>query len=156
MEIRPASCEQAAAFMSLDLDGELSRFEQAMLRRHLSGCERCAEEAGRAAALTALLRSVPLEELSVPVVVSRSGRRRLAVVQSVAAVAVVALAGSWFGLSITGRPANHAGSSKQPQVRPALAKVIAPDDRFDWQGGGPARGQRFVQFVPGGLHMSDS
>jgi putative zinc finger protein len=153
MELRPASCEQAARFVSLDLDGELSRFERALLKRHLGRCAPCAEEALRTAALTALLRSVPLEEMSVPVGVSRPRSSRLAVIQSVAAVAFVAVAGSWFGLSMAdrrpSRPAVHV------QAQPTAAKVVASDDRFDWQAGGPARGQRFVQFVPGGLHMSD-
>jgi anti-sigma factor RsiW len=156
MDFRPASCEQAARFVSLDLDGELSRFERALLKRHLGRCARCTEEARRTAALTALLRSVPLEEMSMPVGVSRRRGSRLTVIQSVAAVACVAVAGSWFGLSMADRPPSHPAVHVQHQAQPIAAKVVASDDRFDWQAGGPARGQRFIQFVPGGLHMSDS
>lgn len=141
--------------MSLDLDGELSRFEQALLQRHLSRCARCAERAHGTAAVTALLRQQPLEQMSVPIGVPRR-RSRLAVVQSVAAVAVVAVAGTWLGLSMAdsrpSRPATHSA----PQSAPVIPKVVATDDRYDWQAGGPVRGQRVVQFVPGGLHMSDS
>jgi predicted anti-sigma-YlaC factor YlaD len=151
---RPASCEQAAQFVSLDLDGELSRFERAMLQRHLARCPRCAEEARRTASLTELLRSVPPEQMSMPVEVSRRRRSRLAVLQGVAGVAVVAIAGAWLGLSIADRETNRPVARIQSQV--PTAKVGASDDRFDWQAGGPARGQYVVQFVPGGLRMGDS
>jgi hypothetical protein len=153
MGFRSASCEQAAQFVSLDLDGELSRFERALLKRHLGRCAPCAEEALRTAALTALLRSVPLEEMSVPVGVSRRRRSRLTVIESVAAVAFVAVAGSWFGLSIADRPLSRPAVHVPPQAQPTAAEVIASD--LDWQAGGPTRGQRFVQFVPRGLHMSE-
>src|SRR6185312_4619620 len=119
MASRPASCEQAAQFVSLDLDGELSRFERAMLQRHLARCPRCADEARRTAALTTLLRSVPPEEMSVPVEVSRRRRSRLVVVQGVAGVAVVALAGTWFGLSMADRETSRPAVHTQSQVRPA-------------------------------------
>jgi anti-sigma factor RsiW len=153
MQLRPASCEQAAQFTSLDLDGELSRFERAILKRHLGRCARCAEDVRRTTALTTLLRSVPLEEMSVPVGVSRRRRSRLAVVQSVAAVAAVALAGIWLGSSVTDRRPSRPTVPIQSHARSAVANVVASNDPFDWQAGGPARGQRFVQFVPSGLHM---
>jgi anti-sigma factor RsiW len=151
---RPASCERAAQFVSLELDDELSTFERAMLERHLARCARCAEDARRTSALTELLRSVPAEGMSVPVEVSRRRRPRLVVLQSVAGVAVVAIAGTWLGLSISERETSRPPAQVPSPAR--SAKVVASSDRFDWQAGGPSRGQYVVQFVPGGLRMTDS
>jgi hypothetical protein len=102
--------------------------------------------------MTALLRSQPLERIDVPVVITRR-RSRLAAVQSVTAVAAVAVAGVWLGVTMAGRRAESPATPVPAQANHAAA--IGSSDRFDWQAGGPARGQRFVQFVPGGLHMSD-
>jgi anti-sigma factor RsiW len=153
MEARPASCEQAAQLASLDLDGELSRFERALLDRHLTRCPRCAAEVHRIAVATAMLRSQALEQVTVPVDLPRR-RSRLAVVQSAVAVATVAVAGVWLGVTMADRRTD----TPLPRITPEAASVsaaAASGDRFDWQAG-PVRGPRFVQFVPGGLRMSDS
>jgi len=157
MELRPAKCEQAAQFVSLDLDGELSQFERALLDRHLSRCARCAQEAHRTRAVTTQLRSQSLEQMSVPVGVSRR-RTRLSVVQSVgavAAVAVVAVGGTWLGLSMSDQRPSRPVVHIRPPAAPVASQVILADD-LDWQAGGPSRGQRFIQYVPGGLHRADS
>ena len=82
-------------------------------------------------------------------------RSRLAVVQSVAAVAAVAVAGTWLGLSMADQRPSRPVVHIRPPAAPAAPQVIATDD-LDWQAGGPSRGQRVIQFAPGGLHRSDS
>ena len=145
MEIRPAKCERAAQFVSLDLDGELSRFERAILTSHLRRCPSCAEHARSVTAATTLVRATPLEAIrlsSLP-----QGRRRIRHAAPTAmATAAVAMAALWVGFL-------HGGSSGRPvaQHAPKLPAAVnsAADDRFDWPAGVP-RGQQVVQFVPGG------
>ena len=147
MKVRPTACEQAAQWASLDLDGELSRFERKMLDRHLSRCPRCSEESHRTAVLTAVLRSQPLEEVRIPVTVTRR-RQRVGMVQRVVAVAAMAAVAVWFGVSMTGKePVNRL----QPNPWPAPSAAAASNGRFDWPASGPPRTQQVVQFVPGGL-----
>jgi predicted anti-sigma-YlaC factor YlaD len=146
MEIRPAKCERAAQFVSLDLDGELSRFERAILTSHLRRCASCAEHARSVTAATTLVRATPLEAIrlsSLP-----QGRRWIRHAAPTAmATAAVAMAALWVGFGFlhggsTGRPEAHA-----PKLPPAVNS--AAGDRFDWPAGVP-RGQQVVQFVPGG------
>jgi predicted anti-sigma-YlaC factor YlaD len=59
--VRAASCDTARACVSLQLDGELSRFEAVLLERHLGRCSACAAFASDVRASTALLRGTPLE-----------------------------------------------------------------------------------------------
>lgn len=54
-------CERSRAAISLRTDGMLSRFETALLDRHLRRCEPCRTFAAVTAAQTELLRSAPLE-----------------------------------------------------------------------------------------------
>ena len=80
-------CETARECVSLRLDGELSELEEAMLRRHLAGCEDCRTFAAAAVAFTTRLRSAPLETLapSYEAVPQRGTRRRFVGVGAVAA-----------------------------------------------------------------------
>ena len=66
-------CERAQAWASLELDGELSQLERALLATHLRGCAACAETVAGMRALTAALRDAPLEPLDRPGV-RRHGR----------------------------------------------------------------------------------
>jgi len=142
MNPRPVSCEHAAQLASLDLDGEVSRFEQAMLDHHLKRCPQCATDANATAALTALLRSQPLERIRSPVIVPRR-RSRAWIVRGVAVGAVV-VASTWVSLSaIDRRPAAQPWAQHVPRV------VI--DGRYDWPAAGPPRTEQIVQFVPGGM-----
>jgi predicted anti-sigma-YlaC factor YlaD len=56
---RTTACERAAQWVSLDLDGELSRIEAAALARHLRRCESCRYSSGEIGAFTAMLRDAP-------------------------------------------------------------------------------------------------
>ena len=89
MEPRSRACERASEFVSLELDGELSLFERAILRRHLQRCERCAAYSHEITALTEMVRAAPAEQIRVSIDVWSRRRRVYRVVQSVAATAEI-------------------------------------------------------------------
>jgi predicted anti-sigma-YlaC factor YlaD len=64
------------AWISADLDGELSELESIRLQSHLDRCESCSTFKLDVANFTVGLRDAPLEPLSTPLVAPR--RRRLA------------------------------------------------------------------------------
>lgn len=66
---RTTACERAAQWISLDLDGELGRLEQAALARHLRRCDRCRATNSEIGTFTTLLRDAPPVEPSRAVVV---------------------------------------------------------------------------------------
>jgi hypothetical protein len=77
------------AWISAELDGELSEFESILLRDHLGLCEGCSAFRADAGAFAAALREAPLEQMSRPANVSL--RRRIAF-QPLRAPAAAALA----------------------------------------------------------------
>jgi predicted anti-sigma-YlaC factor YlaD len=91
---RTTSCERAAQWISLDLDGELSELERARLARHLDRCASCRAWSAEVGGFTSLLRTAPLVELSAPLAVVLPGVRakRRAAVAAFATVAAVAAA----------------------------------------------------------------
>jgi predicted anti-sigma-YlaC factor YlaD len=70
-----SGCRNARELFSLSLDGELSKFEQHKLERHLRDCAACRRYGAMAAAITFALRGAPLERFSVsmPECLSRTG-----------------------------------------------------------------------------------
>ena len=89
---RTTSCERAAQWISLELDGELSELERARLARHLDRCASCRVWSAEVGGFTSLLRTAPFVELSAPVavVVPRVRARRRAAVATLATVAAAA------------------------------------------------------------------
>ena len=85
----PQKCDRMRAWISAELDGELSEFESILLRGHLGRCEGCSAFRADAAAFAAVLRGAQLEQMSRPVNVSL--RRRIAL-QPLRAPAAAALA----------------------------------------------------------------
>jgi len=83
------------AWISAELDGELSEFESILLRDHLARCERCSAFRADAGPFAAALREAPLEQMSRPVNVSL--RRRIAF-QPLRAPAAAALAVSMIAV----------------------------------------------------------
>jgi len=107
-------CERARAWASLQLDGELSQLEGALLDVHLRRCPACSAAVNESAAATQLLRAAPLEQPSRPLVAPSERRPararplalRLALAATLAALAagLGVLAGSVGGDSPTRSP----------------------------------------------------
>jgi predicted anti-sigma-YlaC factor YlaD len=150
MDVYARSCERAAEFVSLELDGELSLFERALLQRHLHRCEQCAAYARRVKATTELLRAAPLEPIRVAAVwhVPRRSRR---IVRSAAVTGAVAAAAIWLAVvSLQGSPQRVPTSGGTV----AANQRTATDDRHDWSAGLP-RSQQVIQQIPGGLYSGN-
>jgi len=101
-------CHKTRERVSLELDGELSLHEAALLDRHLSVCPDCAAFADDVRRHTGLLRAAPLEE-PLPFVLPRrasamrhSSVRIGAAVGSTAAAALVAVSVLSFAKPTTG------------------------------------------------------
>jgi predicted anti-sigma-YlaC factor YlaD len=108
-------CERVCAQISLELDGELSRLEQALVEAHIEHCESCRLYRADLFAFTGQLRAAPLERLSRRVELPRRQRRvTLRAAQAVAAAAVVAV-------GIVSAVGIRAGESPRlEKVRPAF------------------------------------
>jgi anti-sigma factor RsiW len=150
MELRPKFCERASEFVSLELDGELSLFERAILRRHLQRCERCAAYSHQITAMTEMVRTAPVEQIHVSIDIWRRRRRVFRVVDSVAATAAVAAVAIWLGIGASRTTHQHAPAGA---VNPASAVGALLNDRNDWPAGLP-RTARLIQLSPGGLYTS--
>lgn len=95
-------CQKTRERISLDLDGELSLHESALLERHLGYCPDCALFADDVRLHTGLLRSTPLEQPPPFVVPRWATARRFSVrvgaaVASTAAAALVAVSVLSYG-----------------------------------------------------------
>jgi predicted anti-sigma-YlaC factor YlaD len=84
-------CERARQWISSGLDGELSKFESALLDGHLSGCRACATFMAETRGLTSTLRTAPLERFDVRVAPQRRHRLALRLSPVAASLAVVAV-----------------------------------------------------------------
>jgi anti-sigma factor RsiW len=110
-----ASCGRARAWVSQDVDGELSQLERLFLAAHIRRCGECARFAEDVRGFTKLVRSAPLEEPSFSLQVPARRPARVRVVARVAiATALVALAA---GLGIV------AGSNVGEPTRQATSPV---------------------------------
>ena len=99
-----SACEHAREQVSLQLDGELSEFEQIALAAHLQSCAGCRAYASAVGQVGARLRSAALEQPDFPVVLPQRLRIRIPVraAQVAAAAAVAIVVGlSSAGLSLT-------------------------------------------------------
>jgi anti-sigma factor RsiW len=94
VEERPQKCERARAWISAELDGELSEFESVLLSSHVGRCDSCSTFRADAGTFSAALRRAPHEPMSQPVSVSH--RRRIAFqplrIPAVAALAISMIA----------------------------------------------------------------
>jgi hypothetical protein len=109
------------AWISAEIDGELSEFESALVRDHLGQCDSCTMFRADAARFAVALRSAELEPLSRPVTVPHP--RRFA--QPLRVPAVAALAVAMIGLG--GLFASLHSSAIQ--VKPSQPSVAALDDQ---------------------------
>lgn len=100
MRAAPFHCDRVRSQLSLQLDGELSQLERAMVGRHLRRCGECRAFQVDVEAFCQALRDAPVERMQVPVVVSRSRRSVAFRLQATAAAAVALIAlGIGFELS---------------------------------------------------------
>ncbi len=117
------------AWISAELDGELSEFESILLRGHLGRCEGCSAFRADAAAFAAVLRGASLEQMSRPVNVSL--RRRIAL-QPLRAPAAAALAISM--IAVGGLFASlHSGTILPESERPSAAAAFDDEDLHQLQ-----------------------
>ena len=92
----PVICDRFRSQISLELDGELSQLERAMLGSHLDRCDGCRVFRAEAVSVTRALRETRLARLSMPVAVRR---RRPLVTARLQAAAVAATAFAVVGVS---------------------------------------------------------
>ncbi len=127
-------CERAQEWASLELDGELSQLERALLATHLRRCAGCAETVAGMRSLTVALRAAPFEPLDAPVLVVTAETRRsrpLAVRLALAATLAVLAAG--LGM-FAGTLGNTSPTPTQP-ARPDQPIAFLPEDaKKDVQG----------------------
>src|SRR6266498_2943416 len=103
------ACDRARQAVSLQLDGELSQLERALLDRHVGRCAACAAFAADATALTEQLRAAPVLELEWPIQLPLSRRvghrfRHVGAWAAAASVAATAL------LAVTALPTQRSQS----------------------------------------------
>jgi predicted anti-sigma-YlaC factor YlaD len=122
----PIECERTRRHVSLQLDDELSEVGVARLSAHLAGCAACREFAARAAASTRQLRTLPLEQPELPVLVPTRRRPAARAFQAVAAAAVVAVA---FGVSALTGP-GHRVASAPPISATRGEALISPEQEL--------------------------
>ena len=108
-------CSRVRELSSLELDGALSRFETAGLRRHLKACADCRAYATDVRQATELLRGTALVARPTPVTVpaAERGRAGRGAVRVGAAAAVVASLAALVagGLTTGGTPSASAGAT---------------------------------------------
>lgn len=125
-------CERAQAWASLELDGELSQLERALLETHIRGCAACAETVAGIRTLTHALRNAPLEPLDRPVAAITAARSRRARPLAVRLALAAALAAVAAGLGVV---AGNLGSpSPAPPQAPDEPLALLPDAKRDLQG----------------------
>jgi anti-sigma factor RsiW len=118
-------CDRTREWSALELDGELSEFERALMRAHLDRCDECREFGADVSQITARLRSAALEPLPRPVTLPAP--RRIASfrhVQVAAAAAVVLAAAGLGGLygSVSGEEPGAAVASGHPTSLAAVSE----------------------------------
>jgi predicted anti-sigma-YlaC factor YlaD len=123
--VRPQRCDRVREWICLGLDGELSRFERALVDAHVRGCTDCAEFRGSTAGFTTALRVAELEPLAHPISLPERRRVRLPgrSLQVAAAAAAVAVVGIGSLSSLDQRPQTQVVRVRQP------VSVERPSDR---------------------------
>jgi anti-sigma factor RsiW len=93
LKIRRTSCERATTLVSLQLDDELTLFEEVELRDHLARCSACRAYEREAAGFTSLVRESSLEPFDLPIPMPRRHRLVLGPLQAGVAAAVIGVIG---------------------------------------------------------------
>lgn len=119
-------CERTREWISLELDGELSEFERALMNAHLVCCGECGEFEAEVRSITTRLRAERLEPVPVPVSLPVRRRSPLRVTQ-VAAAAAVVLAAAGLGSILGSVRLNDSATAEQPAAAAAAAARPLPD-----------------------------
>ncbi|MGH3132120.1 MAG: zf-HC2 domain-containing protein, partial [Gaiellaceae bacterium] len=112
-------CDRTREWVALSLDGELSEFESALMTAHLERCEPCRVFQVELGAITAELRSRPLETLRRPI--ELPARRRFVPARHVQIAAAAAL--------VVGAAALAIGAIVVPQVGLTSSPLAAVEVR---------------------------
>lgn len=143
--MRPLACDRSRAWISLRLDGELSRFEHVLLGAHLAVCRDCRHFANDVEWQTRSIREAALEPLARPITIpsTRSWRRpALGVSTAAVAASIAALAIGLRGPS-TARP-----QAPAPRAVPA-ASIQAVGDTSGVRRGGLSTAEQSVGTLRG-------
>ena len=136
MQAVSTHCERARQWVSAELDGRLSEFEQALLDGHLRDCAACAEFRSSVSRFTQELRAAPLERLEQPIAITYARRRfslRFAPA-AVAALAVMAVGlGSMLASSIV-HPGSEVSQAPSSSTAPPLSPTSGPINRSAREG----------------------
>ena len=108
---RTTACERASQWISLELDGELGRLEQAALARHLGRCDRCRAVSAGFHGFTGLLRAAPTVAPDRPVAIPSPARSARKTTLRGMAIALVAAVGVFGAFSAVPRSGGHPPSS---------------------------------------------
>jgi predicted anti-sigma-YlaC factor YlaD len=111
-------CDRVRSQVSLELDGELSHFERALVESHLRHCAGCRTFREDVASFTHEIRDAPLEtwSWSVPLTTAPRRRRALADALRVASVAASIAVAVGLGVSVAhlGADSSRAGQAVRP------------------------------------------
>jgi predicted anti-sigma-YlaC factor YlaD len=133
METVPSPvCERVRAFVSLELDDELSELEGALLDGHLDRCAACARFRSEATAATGALRTAALEKLSAPVRLPVPPRLRHVRPTAFAAAAAVVVAAI-----VAAGPPGVGPAGDEDEGGPVYVGTTHP---IDWDGAFNLRG----------------
>jgi anti-sigma factor RsiW len=117
-KVRPSViCDRVRAQVSLELDGELSQLERAMVAAHLDRCAECRDYESEVNAFTRVLREAPLKRMETPVIIRRPRRAILARLQAgaAAAIAIAALGAATQVAPDAENPARSPAQNRQIQ-----------------------------------------
>jgi predicted anti-sigma-YlaC factor YlaD len=109
-------CDRIREWISLELDGELSRIERALVDRHLAVCGDCTAFAAEVRGFTQALRGESLEPLARPIELPSSKSRLSVRPLQVAAAAAVALIAVGIGSLSSSLLDGRVGSGLTPSA----------------------------------------
>jgi predicted anti-sigma-YlaC factor YlaD len=129
---RTPICDRVRGQISLELDGELSQLECAMVAKHIERCPACAAFRDNTAALTDALRFAPLEQLEQPLTLPSLRRTAYAELRSNAIRVAAAAAGIAIVLNLGLSNSGHF-SSDALRSRPTLSTAYLQSMDYERQ-----------------------
>jgi predicted anti-sigma-YlaC factor YlaD len=126
-QISLQTCDRIRELCSAAVDGELSELDDARVQAHLATCAPCAAFAATAAGTSRLVRTTPLEELQIPIVLPG---RRIAVARKLQVVAAAAAVTMTVGLSAAVGTLGNAPSVRHSPTARQSVKLRFPDQEL--------------------------